>query len=191
MSEAIFLGLDCETGGIGSGVSLLTAHFAVCDKDLNILDELHIFLKPKEVEETGSAVYRVTAAALEINKINIIEHDKIAVTSAIAGQQLREFLWKYKPTKGWLMPVGKNVGGDIDWVNEHILGAKEWGKTVSYRTYDITTMITYLKRKGKLAADFPESLEGAAKYIGFDFVPHTADGDNRAGIAVVKWLESL
>lgn len=191
MSDPVFLALDCESGGIGPEISLLTAHFAVCDAQWNIIDELALNLKPKEVDETGSTVYRVTAAALEINKINLIEHNKIAVTKAEAGQKLREFLWKYRLQKGWLMPMGKNVGGDIDWVNEHILGNGEWRKYVSHRTYDITSLITYVKRIGKLAPDAPESLEGLAKYIGFDFVPHTADGDNRAGIAVIKYLESL
>jgi oligoribonuclease (3'-5' exoribonuclease) len=191
MSEPVFLGLDCESGGIGEDISLLSAHFAVCDAKWNIIDELLLLLKPKEVDETGSTIYRVTAAALGINHINLIEHDKVAVTKAQAGTQLRDFLWKYKRANGWLTPMGKNVGGDIKWVNNHILGAPEWSKYVSYRTYDITTVTAFLKRKGKLAEDAPESLELLAKWIGFDFVPHTADGDNRAGIAVMKYLEGL
>lgn len=191
MSEPAFLAFDCESGGIGQDISLLTAHFAVCDAKWNIIDELSLALKPKEVDETGSAIYKVTAAALDINKINIIKHDKEAIAKSEAGQELRKFLWKYKPKSGWLIPMGKNIGGDIDWVNEHILGANEWSKYVSYRTYDLTTLITYLKRTGKLANDVPESLEGLAKHVGFNFVAHTADGDTHAGIAVASYLESL
>lgn len=191
MTDAAFLAFDCESGGIGADVSLLTAHFSVCDKKWNIIDELSLALKPKEVDETGSAIYRVAAIALSINNINLIEHDKVAITKAEAGQQLRAFLWKYKPKEGWLMPMGKNIEGDIDWVNDHILGANEWRKYVSYRTYDITTLITFLKRTGKLPTDAPESLEGMAKFIGFNFKAHTADGDTHAGIAVCSYLESL
>jgi hypothetical protein len=163
----------------------------VCDSKWNVIDELPILLKPKEVDDTGSTIYRVTASALAINNINLIEHDKVALTKDAAGGMLREFLWKYKPTKGWLMPMGKNVKGDIDWVNEHLLGKKEWGKIVSYRVYDITTMITMAKRAGKLAADAPEGLCELATFLGFKFVPHTADGDVHAGIHVTKHIENL
>jgi hypothetical protein len=191
VNDTTFLPFDCESGGIGEEISLLTAHFAVCDAGWNIIDELSLALKPKEIDETGSAIYKVTAAALEINKIELIAHNKIAITKAEAGQQLRAFLWKYKPKEGWLVPMGKNIQGDIDWVNHHILGANEWRKYVSYKTYDLTSLITFLKRTGKLPQDAPESLEGMAKFIGFNFVPHTADGDTHAGIAVCSYLETL
>jgi hypothetical protein len=192
MSDAVFLPFDCESGGIGEDISLLSAHFAACDKDFNVLDELNILLKPKEVDDTGSTLYRVTASALEINKINLIEHDKIAISKDIAGQELRNFLWKYSDNgKIKLVPVGKNIKGDVDWVNAHILGVKTWNQFVSYRLYDITTLVMYLKRKGKLPQDAPESLSGIANFMGLEFEAHTARGDNYAGIAVVKWLESL
>lgn len=191
MSEGVFLALDCESGGIGKDISLLSAHFSICDAKWNIIDELPILLKPDEVDETGSTLYRVTASALAINNIDLIAHDKVALTKSAAGGQLREFLWKYKPAKGWLMPMGKNVQGDVDWVNQHILGNKEWRKIVSYRVYDITTMITMAKRSGKLAADAPEGLCELAKFLGFEFAAHTADGDVHAGIFVTKYLENL
>jgi hypothetical protein len=191
MSTPTFLAFDCESGGIGEDISLLTAHFAVCDAEWNVIDELAIFLKPKEVDDTGSTIYHVTAAALDINKIDLIAHDKVAVTKAVAGAQLREFLWKYKPKVGWLTPVGKNVWGDVAWVNEHILGSGEWRKCVSHKLYEMNAVIKFLKRKGKIAEDQPESLEELAKLIDFPFVPHTADGDTRAGIAVMKYLENL
>jgi hypothetical protein len=191
MNDASFLAFDCESGGIGEDISLLTAHFAVCDGKWNIIDELSLALKPKEVDGTGSAIYKVTATALEINKINLIQHNKEAITKAEAGQQLRSFLWKYKPKEGFLIPMGKNIGGDVDWVNNHILGNAEWRKYVSFKTYDLTSLITFLKRTRKLPQDAPESLEGMAKFIGFNFVPHTADGDTHAGIAVCSYLESL
>ena len=186
-----FLVFDCESGGIGAEISLLSAHFAVCDTDWDIIDELSLLLKPKEVDETGSTIYKVTASALGINKIDLIAHDKVAITKAAAGQQLRDFLWKYKPKEGWLVPVGKNVWGDVDWVNEHILNNGEWRKYVSHRLYDINPVIKLLKRKGKIPADAKETLEELAKLIGFNFVAHTADGDVRATIAAMKYLESL
>src|ERR1035437_5623029 len=159
MSEALYLPFDCESGGIGTDVSLLSVHFAACDKDFNIIDELNLLLKSKEVDDTGSTLYRVTASSLAINNINLIEHDKVALHPSKAGQELRQFLWRNSNCgKIKLMPVGKNIGGDVKWVNGHLLGAKTWSEFVSYRHYDITTIVTFLKRKGKLTHDAPESL---------------------------------
>jgi hypothetical protein len=186
-----FLVLDCESGGIGKDISLLTAHFAICDDDWTIIDELPLAIKPKEVDETGSTIYKITASALEINKIDLIEHDKIAVTKAVAGQKLRDFLWKYKPKDGWLIVVGKNVQGDVDWINEHVLGNGEWRKYVSYKVYEMNTVIRLLKRKGKLPLDTPESLEELVKKLGFKFEAHTAQGDVHATVFGMQYLESL
>jgi hypothetical protein len=192
MSEAAFLAFDCESGGIGDEVSLLSVYFAVCDKDWNVLDELDLLIKPNDKDETGSTLYKVTASALEINKIDLIKHDEVAITYSEAGQQVRNFLWKYSENgKIKLVPMGKNIKGDVDWINGSILGAKAWNQFVSYRLYDLTGLIIYLKRKGKLPANAPESLEGFATSIGISFQAHTAKGDTLAGIDVVKYLESL
>jgi len=191
MSEALYLPFDCESGGIGD-ISLLTAHFAACDKDFNVLDELNLLLKPKEVDETGQSIYRVTAKALEINKIDLIKHNEVAISHSEAGGLLRQFLWKYSDNGAkYLVPVGKNIGGDVDWVNANILGNREWRKFVSYRLYDITGLVIYLKRVGKLAPDAPDSLQGIAQHLGIQADWHTARGDNMAGIAVVRALEAL
>lgn len=192
MSDAIFLPFDTETGGIGHKVSLLTAHFAACDAQWNVLDELELAMKPNESDNNGEAIYTVAAKALEINGINLTEHEKTAITYSNAGGKLREWLWKVSNNgKVKLVPMGKNVQFDVIKVTDNILGAKTWNQFVSYRMYDMTPLIIYLKRTGRLAPDAPESLEGLAKYINFDFTAHTAKGDNYAGIAVMKWLESL
>lgn len=186
MSEAIFLPFDTETGGIGPEVSLLSAHFAVCDEDWNILDELELNIKPND------GIYRVTAEALSINKINLIEHEKVAATYSHAGAQLRDFLWRHSQNgKIKLQPMGKNIGFDVQKVTDNILGAKTFNQFVSYRCYDLTPLITFLKRTGRLDRFAPESLEGLAKYFGFEAEWHTARGDNLAGIKVIKKLEEL
>lgn len=186
MSEAIFLPFDTETGGIGPEVSLLSAHFAACDEDWNILDELDLLIKPND------GIYKVTAEALSINHIDLISHDKCAVPYSQAGQVLREFLMKNSQNgRIKLQPMGKNVGFDIQKVTDNILGAKTFNQYVSYRCYDITPLITFLKRTGRLDRFAPESLEGLAKFWGIEAEWHTAKGDNYAGIKVIKKLESL
>lgn len=186
MIDTLYLPFDTETGGLTKESSLLTAHFAVCDAQFNIIDELDLKIKPDDGQ------YNIAAEALEINKINLIEHDKIALTYSAAGGSLRQFLWTHsKNGKIKLVPVGKNVGFDVEKVTDNILGKKTWSQFVSYRLYDITGLVMYLKRKGKLPQDAPDNLEGLSKYFGLNFVAHTARGDNLAGIEVVKRLEAL
>lgn len=186
MTKALYLPFDTETGGLGKEVALLSAHFAVCDAQWNLIDELDILSKPNDEQ------YIVTARALEINKINLIEHDKVALTYSEVGAKLRTFLWKYSDNgKVKLIPMGKNVGFDVTKVTDNYLGAKTWNQFVSYRQYDITTLVIYLKNIGKLPQDAPDSLEGLANYFDIPINAHTAKGDNMAGIAVVKRLETL
>lgn len=186
MSEAIFLPFDCESGGIGDEISLLSAHFAACDEDWNVVDELELLVKPND------GIYKVTAEAMSINKIDLIKHEAMAMPYSQAGQLLRDFLVRNSQNgKIKLQPMGKNIGGDVGWVTQHLLGKKTFNQYVSYRCYDITGIITYLKRTGRLDRFAPESLEGLAKYFGFEADWHTARGDNYAGIKVMRKLEEL
>ena len=186
MIDTLYLPFDCETGGLTKDSSLLSVHFAICDKDFNIVDELELFTKPNDGQ------YNVAAEALGINHINLIEHDKVALTYSVAGQELRNFLWKYSQNgKIKLVPVGKNVGFDVIKVTDNLLGMKTWNQFVSYRLYDITGIVIFLKRQGKLPLDAPDSLSGLAQFFGIQAEWHTAKGDNLAGIEVVKKLESL
>lgn len=188
LNEVLYLPFDTETGGVVEESTLLTASFAVCDRNWNVIDELDLAVKPNGRE----AQYNITAKALEINKIDLIKHDAEAISFSEGGMLLRNFLWKYSKNGAIkLIPMGKNVGFDIKKVNDQLLGARTWNEFVSYRTYDITTLIIYLKRTGKLAEDAPESLAKLGEYFGVQFTAHTASGDNYAGIEVVKRLEAL
>ena len=186
MSDALYLPFDTETGGLTKDSSLLSVHLAVCDKHFNPIDELELFTKPNDGQ------YNVSAEALGVNRINLIMHDKVALTYSAAGQELRNFLWKYSENgKVKLVPMGKNIGFDVIKVTDNLLGMKTWNQFVSYRLYDLTGLVIYLKRKGKLAEDAPDSLSKLAEYFGITAEWHTARGDNLAGIEVLKKLESL
>lgn len=188
MNHGIYLPFDTETGGVTEGSTLLSVHFAVCDANFNIVDELDLRVKPNGKE----AEYNVTAKALEINKIDLIEHDKVAISFSEAGKRVRDFVWaNSQQGKVKLIPVGKNIAFDVKKVTDQLLGAPTWNQYVSYRTYDLTTMIIMLKRNGKLPSDAPESLVQLSEYFGIKEDWHTARGDNLAGIKLVKILESL
>jgi len=190
MNDTLYLPFDTETGGVKEESTLLTAHFAICDAKFNIVDELDLTVRPNG--RVGEVAYNITARALEINHIDLIKHDAVAKTFSEAGGELREFIWKHSNNgKIKLIPVGKNIAFDVKKVNDQLLGAPAWNQFVSYRMYDITSMVFMVKRKGLLPADAPESLEELAKYFGLNFEWHTAKGDNYAGIEVVKRLEAL
>lgn len=184
--DAVYLAFDTETGGVFPETSLLSAHFAVCDKEFNILEELDLLTKPNDDR------YVVTAQGLSVNKIDLISHDQMAITYSQAGSLLRDFLQKTSNGgKFKLIPMGKNIQGDIQKITDTILGPKNWNQYVSYKVYEITTTLLFLKRTGRLEADCPESLKGAAEYFGINENWHTSRGDNIAGIKLVKALEKL
>jgi hypothetical protein len=83
-----YIVLDTETGGVTLDTSLLTAFFAILNEDFEVTDELYLRVKPDD------GIYRTTARALEINGINLISHDAVAITLREARTPLYEFLRK-------------------------------------------------------------------------------------------------
>jgi hypothetical protein len=157
------LGMDCETGGIGDDKSLLTSYFGffkLVDDKFVLLDELVLKNKPND------NIYHVTAESFEINKINLIEHDKVAITEKLAGQLL------YAKLKDWsrvsndkLIPIGHNVVFDIRKITTTLISEGSWGSFVSYKTMDTATIAQYLKICGKLPANVSSSLGQLAAYF--------------------------
>src|SRR5665213_376934 len=139
-----FIAFDNETGGVDIETSLLTVYFAILDENLNHIDELDLYLKPN-----NNAPYAVTAEGLDVNKINLIEHDKKAISYSEGGQLLVKFLKKHVTDgKDRLTPLGHNVPFDIDGVTRHLLGRKTWNQYVSYKIQDTQQIASFLQRKG-------------------------------------------
>lgn len=193
MNNAKYIALDCETGGlIPKTASLLTMYLQVLDKDLNPLDSLYLRVKPND------GVYQTTGESLSINKIDLVEHDKIAIIYSKAGQELRDFLIKHSDSgKIKLIPVGHNVPFDLEFLYELLLNKKEAQKYVSYRILDTSASTQFLKSCGLI----PESVSGSLKSLVEYFqIPgpethggkfHTADQDVFMTVQVLKHLISL
>jgi DNA polymerase III alpha subunit (gram-positive type) len=98
-----YLVFDCETTGLIASCNVLTAYFMILDNELNIIDELDLKIK--------YPFYIIFPKALEINKINILEHDKIAISKHEATNKIINFLKKYD-TK--YLIIGHNINFDID-----------------------------------------------------------------------------
>ena len=214
-----YLVLDTETGGIGPDVSLLTVYLGVLDENLNLLDELELFLKPND------GIYKTTAEALGINKINLVEHEKKAVTYREGGTLLFQFLQKnsfvfqyivpagtdivhiryigdlsmYKDivqpigsTIDKLEPLGHNVAFDIIKIKDNLISEGSWLKFVSYRLLDTGTIGNFLKKKGKIPKEISGSLSSYCDHFKVDKTgAHDAKKDCEMTVAIFKEMLKL
>lgn len=175
MTDAVYVTMDLETGGIGIETSLLTGYFGFLDADLNLIGGLDLKVKPNEGKP-----YVVQAQGMSVNKIDLIEHDKVAITESEAGGQLMLALKKYSNNgKIKLIPIGHNVQFDIIHINEHLLSKKNFDQFVSYRKLDTGTIAQFFKLCGFIAPDKTGSLEYLADLFGVKFKDraHTAESD--------------
>jgi oligoribonuclease (3'-5' exoribonuclease) len=181
-----YLAFDVEAGGTDFEHSLLSAYFVVIDEDLKtVYGELDLLVKP------DSGNYVVTAEALSVNKIQLIEHDKVAITESKAGTLLYNFL-KTHASNGAvkLIPLGHNIAFDVDFIKRHLLN-KSFNQFVSYRMLDTSSQIQFMKLTGQVPRDLAGSLSEIATYFGIstiDNVPHTAKGDTYMVIEILRKL---
>jgi len=181
-----YVAIDNETGGIEEVTSLLTSYLGVFDENFKLIDELYLYTKPND----GN--YVVTAEGLRINRINLVEHEKVAITYKEAGTKLYEFLRKNSMDgKIFLAPVGHNVGFDIAGLQLNLLGRKTWNRFVSYRLNDTGCSVGDLIHAGIIPNTVKGSLGSCLEY--FDLLKefpketlHDAKVDALASLAVYQ-----
>jgi oligoribonuclease (3'-5' exoribonuclease) len=183
-----YLACDVEAGGVTDDHSLLSAYFAVIDEDLKTLHgELDLLVKPDD----GN--YVVTSEALAVNKINLIEHDKAAVTESKAGAMLYSFLKLQVPDgKLKLTPLGHNIAFDVQFIKKHLL-SKAFNQYVSYRMLDVSSIVQLMKLRGTVSRDLAGSLSEIAIHFGVSTVtnvPHTAKGDTWMVIEILRKIKN-
>jgi DNA polymerase III alpha subunit (gram-positive type) len=135
---------DTETGGLEPGVhSLLTAYFALINPDtFELIDDLDLKVKPNDGK------YNITPKAMEINGIDLEEHDKVAITYAEANKVLVKWLegHKIKGKRNHFFPMGQNIGFDIDFIQATILSSEEYRKVgMYYGEMDTKNLVDFLK----------------------------------------------
>lgn len=183
--------LDVETGGIGLDKSLLTAFFLATNYKLEPLGELYLRLKPED------GVYKTTAEALNINKIDLINHDKQAVFYKSGGQLLYSFLKEHSSHGAIkLVPVGHNVGFDIAQIQDKLVARQTWENFVSYRNLDTQVAAQFLILCGKIdGKKTTGSLKSLAEYFSvspsWDGEQHDAQFDVLLTRAVLLHLITL
>jgi hypothetical protein len=132
---------DAETGGKESKKhSLLTLYGQILNKNLIVIDEIDLILKPDD------DIYCVRTDALETNKINLIEHGKKAISYSEARLKFEHFMIK---NRGFneavkIMPVGWNTKFDIGFIQEYLMPPTLWDKYFSRDTIELKSLVHYL-----------------------------------------------
>lgn len=184
-----YLCIDIETGGIGHDKSLLTAYFKIIEQHNDTLiwhdvNDLYLFVKPE------NDIYNVTAQALEINGINLVQHNKVAQTAKECKASLYHFLRRHSDKNNKLIPLGHGVSFDIKFILESedkLISKGTWDTFVSYRVLDTATIGQFLKIANKVPTDISGSLSSWAEYFGIDASKaHDAKADVEMSIEVFK-----
>jgi DNA polymerase III epsilon subunit-like protein len=182
-----YIAFDTETGGLEPDkVDILTGYFAILDENLQLQAELDLKVRPD-----GDAPYRVTAGALAINGINLVQHHREALTKTDAAACLRTFLGNYKPGgREKLIPVGQNVPFDIDFCRQ-MMPKKDWEGYCSYRKVDTADIAHFLALCGKInPKNF--SLESLVEYFALPKTQaHNAKNDTLMTIMVLRELRKI
>lgn len=130
---------DTETGGIRKEMSLLTLYGHILDDNLNILDTIDLKIKPDD------GIYHLSAQGLTVNRINIMEHDRVAKPVSEVKNRFKNYI------VGWtlnqkLTPIGHNVRFDVKFVKTHLL--EDWDRYFDRRHIDTASVGKFLALTG-------------------------------------------
>ena len=153
-----YLHIDCEMGGREKDYSLLTAYFLVTDDQFSPMGNLSLSVKPDD----GS--YIVSGQGMSINKINLQEHDKIALPYKQAKPLLFNFL-KEQSAGSHLTPVGHGIRGDIEHLQDKLISVGSWEQFCTYHFIDTSVVLQFLRACGKMPLDCDGSVEALAKHF--------------------------
>ena len=136
-----YMALDTETGGFSAkDCDILSIGYVVTTRRLKTIEKGEILIKgdPERVQEQ----------ALKVNKINLEEHNKIALTPEQAASQFQEIISKHwdnnKPTL-----IGQNVPFDIGFVRA-LFESTDRKFTPDYTTIDLKPIWQALVAFGKV-----------------------------------------
>lgn len=175
-----YISLDTETGGLGLDKSLLTLGIVIANDNFKVLAEHHWHIKPND------GIYKVTGKALEINGIDLKNHDATALTEKDTGTNLYNTLHAWSAAgKDKLVVIGKQVDGDIAHIWDKLLKRETWEQFVSYQKIDVSALYWTMRGVKAFPADLKGSLKDIAIHYGMDISDlHDALGDARLTLRV-------
>ena len=184
-------------GGIGLNYSLLQIALIYADEGFNPLNELILNVKPND----GN--YIVCGEALGVNKINLAEHDKKAITYKQAGTQLYSWLANrlntgytggghFNKSGKFLTVLGKNVHGDIAHIHDKIMTKPTWEQFVKHQWLDLSSVWIWAEKMNVVEKLAATSLVDIAEALGIEYNSddlHTSYGDSLLTLKCFKKLD--
>jgi len=157
----MYLFLDNEMGGLEREKhSLLTVYLMMTDDNYNVIGELYLYLKPDD------GTYKVCGEAMAVNKINLLEHDKKAITYKEGGTKLYNWLKSLTDSgKVKATVVGHGIYSDVDWIVYHLMSRASFENFTSYRKLDTSSTCQFLKSVGMFPEEVSGSLVSLAKHF--------------------------
>lgn len=178
---AKYIAFDTETTGLDSiKNNLLTVCFVILDESLQELSRFSYNIKHDE--------YTLSTKAMKVNKIDLIQHEKNALTIKEANKDLTGKLKKLN-AEYRLVPIAHNINFDILFIkNSGLLPEHEYSKYISYNGLDTIVLCQFSKLTGILPSDLPISLMSLCKHFNINVTGelHTCEADILATIEVLK-----
>jgi DNA polymerase III epsilon subunit-like protein len=182
--------IDTETGGIDPDRHSLLSLAAAVWADGCLEGEIEIFVAEPDIT--------VTARALEINRIDLVEHARTAVPPAEALSRLLDFVADHFPAElavgDQVVLVGHNVGFDIGFLRRLCrLAGAPFPALFSHRSLDTASVLRFLSLAGVVPPSAVASTEAFA-FLGLcvpEELRHTALGDARATAELLTRLVDL
>lgn len=196
------LSIDTESCGIGLEFPLLSVSLSIAQpvfydnrKVTKIFgstgDSLSLFVKPDFAN--GRAEYLVQPEALNVNKIDLVQHDKTAITYKQAKSLIYSWLENAYSKYGTLTPAGHGVSRDIDIITEYTLSRQSWNNFVDVRVIDTVSLCKYLQIIGVIPEDQSISLTNALKFFNVAIdgeLAHTAEYDCELNIKLLNAINA-
>lgn len=174
---------DCETGGLpAKNPSLLTLYGVLLDERLKVISKIDLKIKPND------GVYRIEPRALDINGINLKEHDEQAIVETEAADLFKNFICKYN-INNKVVPVGHNVSFDVVFAQRLLNDSDFWRQKFTKRVIDTATIAGFFYLSGIFPDqnDLDCSLKGLAERFDFPYEgAHEAKFDVNLTIKVLK-----
>lgn len=181
---------DTETGGLTPDYSLLTVSAIVVDPQLQIVPvyDFHpgLYLRLKHTP------YKTQERALQVNNIDLAEHDQFGFTVAEASEALEAFLREAKTKLGVqrFIPAGHNVAFDIRFLQAHVLPEKKWNSLFMNPPLCTCATARFFNTANRLTVGC--GLEKLRNHFGIDTgVAHNAESDNLASIELARRFVGL
>lgn len=190
----MLLTIDLETGGLDERCSVLTVGIIFSPETADEPPETEHYFLVRPNQENGRSLYCVEPEALQINRIDLIEHDNdpSVLSYRALGTDLYTLLKRYRADSSEPLKVlGKNTYFDLTRIWDQCMSRKTWESFCSYRIIDINSLGHLLQSTGLIPASVGMSLEELAAHYGvWTGQVHNALDDARTTLGIYRAMQA-